>query len=241
MGVRRFDVGATRPYRKPLWLEYQRRIEMLKLSKAGKMPCKSWSLQAIDTCPGSVDKTHPSGLVPACRGCYATTGTYRFPNVKAPREHNREDWKRDGWVDDMVQALENERFFRWFDSGDCYDLRLLGKILTVVRLTPSCNHWLPTRMWKFPKFRRVMDTANAEYANLVIRYSNDGIHGETMDARYQSTIVEPGDYQHSYCDAYARGGKCGDCRMCWDRDCKVIAYPQHGQQMGRINLQLKAA
>ena len=24
---------------------------MIKLSKAGKMPCRSWSLQAIDTCP----------------------------------------------------------------------------------------------------------------------------------------------------------------------------------------------
>ena len=214
---------------------------MLKLSKASKMPCKSWSLEAIETCPGSRDPSHPSGLVPACRGCYATTGNYRFPNVKAPRVHNREDWKRDGWVADMVEALQGEDYFRWFDSGDCYDFRLLGKILEVVFLTPHCRHWFPTRMWKFPKFRHAMDAANAALPNLVIRYSNDGIHGETMDADYQSTIVEPGEYQHSYCEAYTRGGKCNDCRMCWDRDCAVIAYPQHGRQMAKINLQLKAA
>ena len=49
---------------------------MLKLSKASKMPCRSWSLQALDTCPGSRDKS--GELVPACSGCYATDGNYRF-------------------------------------------------------------------------------------------------------------------------------------------------------------------
>jgi hypothetical protein len=86
----------------------------IKLSKAGKMPCRSWSLQALTTCAGSVgDK---GKLVPACVGCYATTGNYRFPNVKAPREHNQRDWKRDAWVADMVAELDNDRYFRWFDS-----------------------------------------------------------------------------------------------------------------------------
>ena len=89
---------------------------MIKLSKPSKMPCLSWSLQALDTCPGS--KKLDGSLVDACKGCYATTGNYRFPNVKAPREHNREDWKRAAWVDDMVSALDNSRYFRWFDSGD---------------------------------------------------------------------------------------------------------------------------
>ena len=95
---------------------------MLKLSKASKMPCRSWSLQALDTCPASRDAT--GSLVPACSGCYATTGNYRFKNVKAPREHNREDWKRDAWEDDMVAELDNDRYFRWFDSGDMNDIRL---------------------------------------------------------------------------------------------------------------------
>jgi hypothetical protein len=96
-------------------------------------------------------------------------------------------------------------------------------------------------MYKFPKFRALMDAANDLIPNLVIRYSSDGIHGETMDVDYQSTIVEPGDYQHSYCEAYTRAGKCGDCRMCWDKECRVIAYPQHGKQMEKINILLKAA
>ena len=84
---------------------------MIKLSTPSKMPCKSWSLQAIDTCPGSIDPS-TGGLVPACQGCYATDGNYRFPNVKAPRIHNREDWKRTEWVSDMVEAIKNDPFFR---------------------------------------------------------------------------------------------------------------------------------
>ena len=115
---------------------------MLKLSKASKMPCRSWSLQALDTCPASRDAD--GNLVPACSGCYATTGNYRFKNVRAPREHNRQDWKRDTWSDDMVAELDNDRYFRWFDSGDMYDIRLAHKILDVCERTPWVKNWIPT-------------------------------------------------------------------------------------------------
>ena len=151
---------------------------MLKLSKASKMPGRSWSLQALDTCPGS--KKRDGSLVDACSGCYATTGNYRFKNVKAPREHNREDWKRSEWVDDMVAELDNDRYFRWFDSGDVYDVRLAFKILEVMKRTPWCNHWLPTRMHKFAKFGPVLAEMSA-LANVVVRYSSDSITGDTVE------------------------------------------------------------
>jgi hypothetical protein len=124
----------------------------IKLSKTGKLDgVKSWSLQAVKTCPGSID-TATGGLVPACQGCYAIGGNYLFPNVVAPREFNQQDWKRDAWVSDMVDALRNDRYFRWFDSGDMYDVRLAQKMLQVMTLTPDVKHWLPTRMHKFAKF-----------------------------------------------------------------------------------------
>ena len=214
-----------------------------KLSNASKMPCKSWSLQAIDTCPGSIDKSHPSGLVAACRGCYATTGNYRFPNVIAPRVFNRTDWQRDAWVSDMVALLINEDWFRWFDSGDCYSLKLARKILQVMKLTPHCKHWFPTRMHKFAKFLAVFDAMNA-LDNVVVRFSSDGIHGEQIKGAYTSTIIEDHDSAipgYSVCEAYSRDGKCGDCRACWDKNVPVIAYPQHGRKMAKINIQLRVA
>ena len=33
------------------------------------------------------------------------------------------------------------------------------------------------------------------------------------------------------CGAYERDGKCGDCRACWDKNVKVVAYPAHGMSM----------
>ena len=133
---------------------------MIKLSVTSKLDgIRSWSLQALDTCPGSL--AGPGDLVDACRGCYATTGNYRFKNVKAPREHNKIDWQRLDWADDMVQALQNDRFFRWFDSGDMYSLGLAEKMLDVMKRTPWVKHWLPTRMHKFPKFRLVLEQMQA--------------------------------------------------------------------------------
>ena len=95
----------------------------VKISITSKLDgIRSWSLQALDTCPGSIES--PGVLVDACKGCYATTGNYRFPNVKAPREFNRIDWQRIDWTDDMVQALAKDTHFRWFDSGDMYNVAL---------------------------------------------------------------------------------------------------------------------
>lgn len=204
---------------------------MIKLSKANKMPCKSWSLQAIDTCPASKDNN--GDLVPACQGCYATTGNYRFPNVKAPREHNREDWKRDAWVSDMIDELDTERYFRWFDSGDVYDIRLADKILAVMVATPWVKHWLPTRMHKFAKFVPVLAKMDA-LPNVVVRLSSDSITGETIDAPNSSTIIPTISHalpSMSVCDAYEREGKCAKCRKCWDKTISVVAYPAHGKKM----------
>ena len=210
----------------------------IKLSKPSKMPCRSWSLQAIDTCPGSKDSN--GDLVPACAGCYATTGNYRFPNVKNPRLHNQTDWKREDWVSDMVKELDNDRYFRWFDSGDVYDLRLLLKIEEVIKLTPHCRHWLPTRMHKFDKFRKVFNRLN-QRKNVVVRYSSDSVTGDLVKGRFTSTIIpEPAELTTAtQCNAYSNGGKCGDCRACWDRSVHTIAYVAHGVKMKKVvNIQL---
>ncbi len=194
------------------------------------MPCRSWSLQALDTCPGS--KKSDGSLVDACSGCYATTGNYRFKNVKAPREHNREDWKRDQWVDDMVAELDNDRYFRWFDSGDVYDVRLAFKILAVMKRTPWCNHWLPTRMHKFSKFGPVLAEMSA-LANVVVRLSSDSITGETVEGPQTSTIATLDNVPSGALvwEAYSREGKCGPCRACWSKDVAVVCYIGHGKSM----------
>lgn len=206
---------------------------MIKLSKTSKLDgIMSWSLQAIDTCPGSSDGN--GGLVPACQGCYATTGNYRFANVKKPREFNREDWKRDDWVMDMIQALENSRYFRWFDSGDMYDAKLAEKILMVMTQTQHVKHWLPTRMHKFSKFKNVIDSMQS-LDNVVVRFSSDSVNGDIIQGQTTSTIfsgtVPDGATE---CQAYQHEGKCNGCRACYDKTVPVIAYKAHGIKMAKV-------
>ena len=206
---------------------------MIKLSKTSKLDgIMSWSLQALDTCPGSKDSL--GELVPACQGCYATTGNYRFANVKKPREFNREDWKRDEWVNDMVLALDSSRYFRWFDSGDMYDLSLANKILAVMKATPWVKHWLPTRMYKFIKFQHTID-AMMSLDNVVVRFSSDSVTGQTIAGQTTSTIfsdtVPEGATE---CKAYQHEGKCNGCRACYDKSVNVIAYKAHGVKMAKV-------
>ena len=212
---------------------------MIKLSKASKMPCRSWSLEALETCPGS---KNPDGtLVDACAGCYATTGNYRFPNVRAPRQHNKYDWKRPEWVAEMVAELDNDRYFRWFDSGDMYDVRLALKILDVMRRTPWVRHWLPTRMHKFKKFVSVIGSME-QLDNVVVRKSSDSVLGETIQGYTTSTIVptkEDAPKGAVVCEAYTRDGKCADCRECWSKETKVVAYVAHGKKMEKNLIKVK--
>jgi hypothetical protein len=207
---------------------------MVKISVTSKLDgIRSWSLQALDTCPGSI--AAPGELVDACKGCYATTGNYRYPNVKAPREHNKTDWTRLEWVDDMVQELDSDRYFRWFDSGDMYTLGLAEKILEVMQRTPWVRHWMPTRMHKFPKFRDVLQRMQA-LDNVSIRFSSDSVTGEYIPGLHGSVIVPDSTFKTpaALCKAYEHGGKCNKCRACWDKTVPVIAYPAHGQKMAKI-------
>lgn len=208
---------------------------MIRISTTSKLDgIRSWSLQAIDTCPGSV--ASPGELVDACKGCYATSGNYRYPNVKAPRIENREDWQRLEWVDDMVKALDSDRYFRWFDSGDCYTLALAEKILEVMRRTPWCKHWLPTRMHKFPKFQQVFAAMSA-LPNVKVRFSSDSVTGQYIDGLHGSVIIPDSSEAQptmSVCRAYDHGGKCNGCRACWDKSVPLVAYVAHGRSMAKI-------
>lgn len=211
-----------------------------KISITSKLDgIRSWSLQAIDTCPGSI--ASPGELVDACKGCYATGGRYAMQSVKAPRLHNQQDWQRLEWADDMVQELDSDRYFRWFDSGDMYALGLAEKMLDVMIRTPWCMHWVPTRMHKFPKFRDVLQRMQA-LPNVMVRFSSDSVTGEYIPGTHGSVIVPDASCKTDakLCRAYENGGKCNKCRACWDKSIPVIAYPAHGAKMAKIIMLKKA-
>jgi hypothetical protein len=136
----------------------------------------------------------------------------------------------------MVKALDSDRYFRWFDSGDVYTLALAEKILEVMKRTPWVKHWLPTRMHKFPKFRHVF-TEMMELPNVMVRFSSDSVQGVYTQGLHGSVIVpDPATLPEgvTLCRAYENAGKCSGCRACYDKTVDVIAYPAHGVKMAKV-------
>jgi hypothetical protein len=214
----------------------------LKLSTPSKMKgtCKTWSTLAVTHCPGSrvtmkdahkyVDRV-VGDLVPACGNCYADKGFYHMPNVKAPRIHNAQDWKRDNWVSDMVETLQGKAYFRWFDSGDMFHTDLADKILQVMKLSPNTAFWLPTRMHKLDKFKPVL-MRMARLPNAVVRKSSDSVTGGRIAGKNTSTIIATSNSDIGYtCPATIPGNvancKVNSCTACWDKDIKQINYVFH--------------
>jgi len=208
---------------------------MNKLSKTSKLDnIMSWSLQALETCSGSVDAE--GNLVPACSGCYATQGTYNFPGTKAVRADNKQAWQDDAWVETMVHALRKQSFFRWFDSGDMYSIALALKMYEVMVKTPHVKHWLPTRMHKFPKYQQIIAKMQA-LPNVMVRPSSDAIDGTFTSSVHGSTILPDASKVPAgvtLCRAYENGGKCSGCRACYDKSVAVIGYPAHGRKMAKV-------
>jgi hypothetical protein len=196
-----------------------------KLSGTSKMPCKSWSLPAWETCPSA--KGTDGKPVDACSNCYALQGAYQ--------------WKLDTWVDDMIILITKEgkrnkkNLFRWFDSGDVYKKELALKIEQVIKGTPQVKHWIPTRQYKDKNVRPVLDRIN-QLPNAVARYSSDSVNGKMLDSDFNSTIAQHADDIKSskgvlVCGAYSRGGECQDCKACWDKRINTIVYPLHGNKV----------
>jgi hypothetical protein len=208
---------------------------MNKLSKTSKLDnILSWSLQAIETCPGSVGAD--GALVAACSGCYATTGCYNFKGTKAVRADNKAAWQEAGWVGTMTNALAKQRFFRWFDSGDMYSLQLAEKMLEVMVATPNTKHWLPTRMHKFPKFQAII-AKMAALDNVMVRPSSDAVDGSYTKGVHGSTIIPEGMAVPAgvkACTAPTTGGKCSGCRACYDKSVPVVGYIAHGRKMAKV-------
>lgn len=208
----------------------------MKISKVSKLDgIWSWSLPALATCPGA---RHSDGrVVDVCQRCYALQGHYHIPRVKAAREHNQQDWKRDDWVADMVAKLDTQRYFRWFDSGDIYHPRLALKILEVVRSTPWCHHWIPTRSYKIGRINKILEWIAAE-PNAVVRYSSDEIDSIEVPGPHASIVVTSPNAAPQgvhVCPAYQhKPAKCNGCRACWDKNVATVAYPLHGRRVFKL-------
>ena len=185
------------------------------LSKPSKMPGHAYNLPAW-RCVTGVKLQAVKGSV--CAGCYAMKGRYRFKNVKDALQRRMDSLDHPQWVQAMVVLIDKQPWFRWHDSGDLQSLEHLEKIFEVCRSTPETRHWMPTReAW-------IKDHLDRAPANLVIRFSPPMINQRNDSWPNSSMVVDKGFHT---CPAPAQGGKCLDCRQCWDPNIKIVSYGKH--------------
>jgi len=189
------------------------------LSKPSKMPGHAYGLPAKECkTGGKLQKVKGS----TCYGCYALKGCYVFKVVQDAQYYRLKAIKNRLWVQAMALQINNKRSkeFRWHDSGDVQDLKHLAKIFKVCKLTPSVDHWLPTREAWVKKF------IPAAPDNLNIRFSMPMINQEAAGG-WPNTSTVVTDKTKANCPAPQQGNECKSCRACWDKSIKNIAYLAH--------------
>jgi hypothetical protein len=189
------------------------------LSKPSKMPGFSYNLPATKCITGAKLVKIPGSV---CSGCYALKGRYRFPNVKDAMQRRLDSINHPLWIKAMATSIIETKtgFFRWHDSGDLQSLDHLKKIFEVCKLTPSIQHWLPTRE------ASIISCIQADEVpkNLIIRLSAHKVDGKASTFwPWTSTVV----MSEKTCPAAEQENKCKDCRACWDRTIPNIAYGKH--------------
>jgi len=186
------------------------------MTRTSKMPGLSYSLPAWECKTGSKLRKIKNSV---CSACYALKGNYtRYKAIKAAQYVRLASLNSELWTAAIVTQIKRQKYFRWHDAGDVQDLQHLNKIYEVCRLTPGTKHWMPTReAW-------IKDHLDGKPDNLVIRFSAPMID-QAAPASWpnSSEVVTEG----ASCPAPKQGGKCGDCRQCWDPAVKVISYGKH--------------
>lgn len=198
------------------------------LSAPSKMPCHGYSIPAQACGIGSQLRKVKGSI---CSFCYALKGRYLFTNVRDALARRLESLNHPLWVDAMALLINSTKndVFRWHDSGDIQSLEHLERIADVCRMTPNVRHWLPTR--EYAIVTAYKDKHGAFPDNLTVRLSAYMIDGPLpMGAAERLGVTVSGvtsDRSAVTCEAYKQGGKCLDCRACWDSSKKVILYPKH--------------
>ena len=189
------------------------------LSQTTKMPCPSWGTPAAEC---NVGRT----LVPVegstCHGCYALKGRCAMPNSTNAQYRRMDTLNSKDWVAAMVHLITPLSHFRWQDTGDLVDEAHLDKIVDVCLHTPDTQHWLPTREYKLVKEYPYMWPDN-----LIVRVSAPMVDGAAPGFEHTSTVHKALPAIGVSCPAIEGDGKCGDCRMCWDKGVPNISYHYH--------------
>jgi hypothetical protein len=162
-----------------------------------------------------------------CYKCYATRNFYMYSNVQKAQVRRLVGLYDPRWVEAItfLIAFENEKYFRWHDSGDLLGQWHLEKVIEVAKRLPYVKFWLPTKEYKLVR-ENLIPVPN----NLIIRVSHANIDDDGhLKGRYSHTSsVTRSKALYGYkCPAHRQDNKCGMCRVCWDSKVQNVVYRYH--------------
>jgi len=197
-------------------------MEDIRLGKTSKMRGFSFGLDARDCVTGSKLRKIKGSV---CSKCYALKGNFNFPSVRQGKAKNLTHLNNKYFVYVMTYKLQDQKYFRWFDSGDLPNMEALKKIVQIAQNTPQTKHWLPTR-----EIKLIQDylKKNTFPKNLVVRVSAPMIDGQPPKGfKNTSTVHKDKDPIGFDCPSRFQNNQCLNCVACWDKRIKNISYKAH--------------
>ena len=205
------------------------------LTRNSKMPGYAFSLPALDACPVGAKLALLEDT--PCANCYGLKGNHLFPNVleshrdklRKVKESLRDETARARWVDAMVELLSRrvdpaDPYFRIHAVGDFFDLAYLQSWCDVATRLPWVQFWAPTREMAAVRLAAVIAPEN-----LLLRFSAPKIdeYPDLPGVDAVAYITRHVPATGPVCPAPDQGGKCADCRACWQRSHRSTTYRFH--------------
>jgi hypothetical protein len=198
------------------------------LSVVKKMPCLAWNLPPLVSCPFAVltDADH------ICRHCYARKGRFVFPDVQRAMARRwewtvwsmREEDRWADWVVHLTRAIRQESptdYFRGHGAGDFFSPTYVKAWIEVAGALPHIQFWFPSRSWRAP-WVAALFTLNG-LQNVAVRPS--ALRFEEDPPVIEGLAAGSGARRHGYtCPAPGQGGRCVDCRICWEKKEQTVFY-----------------
>lgn len=126
----------------------------------------SWSIPAVQTCPGSTDTCR--------RHCYARQFRFCFPGVRNKLARNVRFAREPGFWREIVAEIEmaEVRLLRIHAAGDFFSPEYVDQWIRIAKACPDTTMWTYTRSWRKKSIRNRLRVL-ARQPNVVLYWSCD--------------------------------------------------------------------
>lgn len=199
------------------------------LSNPSKLSCLAWSIPT-KYCNCGLVLSNIEGSI--CKGCYAKRGKYTTPSSIIAMQERYDAWlTQPNWIEAMTLLIKMQSgtLFRWFDSGDLQNIKMILQIMEIARKTKPTKHWLPTH--EVSMISNFIKSGYEVPKNMTIRLSSSMINGEPLTSLATelnaypnvkgyvgtSTVCETELWKKdkNACPAHLQNNKCNTCENCW--------------------------